>query len=158
MSEIAFAHAEVRIQRFLLGPVWGTCFSGAAVSAYHRAWFFLAAYILLMLYAGRIGSRLKIHRGKSVSELSQGITPDLPPNSDGDLSIADSQDLVPTIVKIFYVVDAEILILLLAGGVRLYWALLIGLVVWWLGSGLAGVAAALVSTPTVFRRKSKKSN
>lgn len=146
MSELALAHAEKRVQTFILKPLSFMFIVATLVTAYFHLWWAVGIYVLLWFYVGRVGVGLFIHQGKSFDELSKGVTPELPPSNNDDLDSYETRKLATTMVHVFYVIAITGVVTLISYGVKIYWAFLVGVGIWFLTSVLAGMSAALLST------------
>src|ERR1039457_1781328 len=146
MSQLAFAHAENRIQKFVLKPLSLAIIIATGAALYQHVWWAAGVFVLLWFYVGAIGARLGIHVGKSFDELAQGVTPNLAPEAAGDdVSPEEMRELVRPMVHVSYVVTIATVAVLIAVGVKVWWALLIGVVVSWFGSSVAGIVVAFAS-------------
>lgn len=153
MSAEALLHAESRIQKFLLGPLFFLFIAGIAISLYQRTWWAAVVFVLLCFRVGRIGAQLRMHRGKSFAELSQGVVPEIAPVSDDMLSDDELLHVVLTLMKVPVLIAAAAVIPIILSGVKIYWALLIGLGVWLVARLLGGLLGPLFASPkTLFRR------
>lgn len=154
MSELTLAHTERRIQTFLLKPLSFFLIVAIAVSLYHEVWWAAVAFGLLWMYVGHIGSQLMIHRGKSFEELSQGITPELPANSENVLSDDEMFHVVHTMLRLPLLVACIAVIFSIMLGMG-YWAALIGLGVWLLARLLLVVLVPLMASQKMFLHRSQ---
>jgi hypothetical protein len=148
MSAIAVARVENKIQSLLLGPLFLGFLVGIVVSAYHAAWWLAGVHVLVCFYIGWIGKNLGIHRGKSFAELSKGVIPVLPtptPDESDDLSPQETRQLVNSMQHVLYGVIIATAALLLVAGTKYYWALLIGVVLLFVGLPAIGVLVGLMS-------------
>lgn len=151
MAEITVARVESKIQLFVLGPLWFCFLAGALVSAYYAAWWITSVHVLLCFYIGWIGKNLRIHRGKSTDELSQGVLvalPALAPDESDNLSSDEMRQLVSTMVHILYAVILAIAVILLVTGTKYYWVLLIGVILFYVLLPFTGVLVRFMSAAT----------
>ena len=109
------------------------------------------AFVALVLYIGHVGSRLRIHRGKSFTQLSEGISPSLPPASESpeqwELSDEERRSIAETMILTNYAIAVAAIVLCLAGGIDWYWDIFIGIRVWLVGQQVGSFLIALLSNP-----------
>lgn len=157
MSELSLLHTERRWQRFVLVPLNILFIASAILFFLKGAWWVGAAFVLLVLYIGHVGARLQIHQGRTFGQLSQGITPSLPPAPElpeqEDLSDEEIRILVATMIRTKAAIAVAAIVLCLGAGARWYWALLVGVAVYWIGHPIGSMAIALLSSPKAIRRR-----
>jgi len=148
MSQQHLLHTERRWQSLILVPLNVAALAFIVGTALKGAWFCSGAFVLLALYVGTIGARLQIHRNKTFQDLSTGITPQLKPADDEELSEDELHVIAATMVRTSYAWAAFVAVALMTGGVRYYWALLAAIGVWFVAQPVGSILIALLSRPS----------